>query len=30
MQQQLGLKLEAAKRPIDHFVIDRIEKPGEN
>ena len=31
VQQQLGLKLEAKKLPLDHVVIDRIEKiPTEN
>ena len=30
MQQQLGLKLESAKAPIDVLVIDRLEKPSEN
>ena len=29
-QQQLGLKLEATKAPVDVVVIDRIEKPSAN
>jgi uncharacterized protein (TIGR03435 family) len=29
-QQQLGLKLEATKAPVDLFVIDHVEKPSEN
>ena len=29
-QQQLGLKLETTKAPVDLFVIDRVEKPSEN
>jgi bla regulator protein BlaR1 len=29
-QQQLGLKLEAAKGPVDVLVIDHVEKPSEN
>ena len=29
-QQQLGLKLEAAKAPVDVLVIDKVEKPSEN
>jgi len=29
-QQQLGLKLESTKAPVDLFVIDRVEKPSEN
>lgn len=30
IQEQLGLKLEAAKEPADVFVIDRVERPSEN
>ena len=30
IQEQLGLKLEAQKGPVEYFVIDHIEKPGEN
>ena len=30
IQEQLGLKLEAAKEPADVFVIDHVEKPSEN
>jgi uncharacterized protein (TIGR03435 family) len=30
MQQQLGLKLESQKGPVDCIVIDRIEKPNAN
>jgi uncharacterized protein (TIGR03435 family) len=30
IQQQLGLKIEAAKAQVDVFVIDKIEKPSEN
>ena len=29
-QQQLGLKLESAKAPVDVMVIDKVEKPSEN
>jgi len=29
-QQQLGLKLEATKTPVDVLVIDRVSKPSEN
>jgi uncharacterized protein (TIGR03435 family) len=30
IQEQLGLKLEAAKEPTDVLVIDRVERPSEN
>ncbi len=30
MQQQLGLKLESTKAPVDLFVIDHVDKPSEN
>lgn len=30
IQQQLGLKLEATRGPVDIFVIDRVERPTEN
>jgi uncharacterized protein (TIGR03435 family) len=30
IQQQLGLKLESTKAPVDVFVIDRVEKPSGN
>ncbi len=30
MQQQLGLKMESTKAPVDVMVIDRVEKPSEN
>jgi uncharacterized protein (TIGR03435 family) len=30
MQQQLGLRLEAMKGPIDALVIDQVQKPSEN
>jgi uncharacterized protein (TIGR03435 family) len=30
IQQQLGLRLEATRGPIDAFVIDRVERPSEN
>lgn len=30
VQQQLGLKIESAKAPVDVMVIDKIEKPSEN
>jgi uncharacterized protein (TIGR03435 family) len=30
MEQQLGLKLESGRAPVDVLVIDRVEKPSEN
>jgi len=30
MQEQLGLKLESAKGPVDVLAIEKAEKPGEN
>jgi uncharacterized protein (TIGR03435 family) len=30
IQEQIGLKLEAAKAPVEVFVIDRVQKPSEN
>ena len=30
LQEQLGLKLESAKGPVDILVIDQVEKPSEN
>lgn len=29
-QQQLGLKLESVKAPVDVFVVDKLEKPSDN
>jgi uncharacterized protein (TIGR03435 family) len=30
LQEQLGLKLESVKRPVEHIVIDHVERPSEN
>ena len=30
IKEQLGLKLEESKAPLDHYVIDSVEKPSEN
>jgi uncharacterized protein (TIGR03435 family) len=30
VQEQLGLKLDAGKAPIEMLVVDHIEKPGDN
>jgi uncharacterized protein (TIGR03435 family) len=30
LQEQLGLKLEADKAPLEYFIIDSVEKPSEN
>jgi uncharacterized protein (TIGR03435 family) len=30
VQEQLGLKLEATRAPIDVLVIDRVERPAEH
>jgi uncharacterized protein (TIGR03435 family) len=30
LRQQLGLKLEAQKGPVEYYVIDHVEKPAGN
>jgi uncharacterized protein (TIGR03435 family) len=30
IQQQMGLKLESVKAPVEAIVIDKVEKPSEN
>jgi len=30
LQEQLGLKPESVKRPVEHIVIDHVEKSSEN
>jgi uncharacterized protein (TIGR03435 family) len=30
LKQQLGLKPEAQRGPVEYFVIDHLEKPAEN
>jgi uncharacterized protein (TIGR03435 family) len=30
LEEQLGLKLESAKGPVDTIVVDHIEKPSDN
>jgi len=30
LQQQVGLRLESTRAPVDVLVIDKLEKPSEN
>jgi uncharacterized protein (TIGR03435 family) len=30
LQEQLGLKLESTKGPVDTYVIDKVDRPSEN
>ena len=30
IQEQLGLKLESTRAPVEAYVIDRVQKPSEN
>jgi uncharacterized protein (TIGR03435 family) len=30
VQQQLGLKIESGKAPVEVLVVDKIQKPSEN
>jgi uncharacterized protein (TIGR03435 family) len=30
VRDQLGLKLEAQRGPVEHFVVDHVERPSEN
>jgi uncharacterized protein (TIGR03435 family) len=30
IEEQLGLKLEAGRGPVEHLIVDHVEKPGEN
>ena len=30
LREQLGLRLESGKGPVDYLVIEHVEKPGEN
>ena len=30
IQQQMGLRLESAKAPVEFLVIDHVDKPSEN